>query len=259
VYVRSADRRLAELAAESADLLAEIGGSLGREWDRDDARNWLTRARLQSDDIVGARETLDRAEESLRYNPRRHRAPGSVDHLRSGLDSLEHAAALVRSIARTLLDIVESASDGTPHQAGLDPEYATFLSGAAEAMQAFGEAVSDPLAPTTSDRVTGLRRSLRAVQAAYAAAINAMGVDPQAEPATWSSNGSLLNAGGRLLREMDPDAGPHADAFRPEAPPPPLEVLRPPAEMAMRPVRRLRTADPRRRRKLRRHDDKPPG
>jgi len=119
VYVRSADRRLAELAAESGDLLAEIGGGLGREWHRDDARNWLTRARLQSDDIVGARETLDRAEESLRYNPRRHRAPGSVDHLRSGLDSLEHAAALVRSIARTLLDIVESASEGTPHQAGL--------------------------------------------------------------------------------------------------------------------------------------------
>ena len=184
---------------------------------------------------------------------------GSLDHLRSGLDSLEHAAALVRSIARTLLDIVESASEGTPRQAGLNPEYATFLSGAAEAMQAFGEAVSDPLAPTTSDRVAGLRGSLGAARAAYPAAISAMGVDPQAEPATWSSNGSLLNAGGRLLREMDPDAGPHADAFRPQAPPPPLEVLRPPAEMAMRPVRRLRTADSRRRRRPRPHDDKPPG
>jgi hypothetical protein len=259
VYVRSADRRLAELAGESADLLAEIGEGLGREWHRDDARNWLTRARGQSDDIVGARETLDRAEESLRYNPRRHRAPGSVDHLRSGLDSLEHAAALVRSIARTLLDVVESASEGTPHQAGLNPEYATFLRGAADAMHAFGEAVSDPLAPTTSDRVAGLRGSVEAARAVYPAALNAMGVDPQAEPATWSSNGSLINAGGRLLREMDPDAGPHADAFRPEAPPPPLEVLRPPAEMAMRPVRRLRTADSRRRRRPRPHDDQPPG
>ncbi len=259
VYVRSADRRLAELAAECADLLAEIGDGLGGEWQSHDARNWLTRARQQSDDIVGARETLNRAEESLRYNPRRHRAPASLDHLRSGLDSLEHAAALIRSIARTLLDVAETAYVGTPRQPGLNPEYASFLSRAGEAMQAFGEAVSDPLAPTTSDRVAGLGGSLGAARAAYQAATNAMAVDAQAEPATWSTNGSLLNSGGRLLREMDPEAGPHADAFRPEAPPPALEVLRPPAEMAMRPVRRLRTAESRRRRKAHPDDDEPPG
>jgi hypothetical protein len=233
VYVRSADRQLAELAGECAHLLAEIGDGLCGKWQSDDARSWLTRARQQSDDIVGARETLDRAEESLRYNPRRHRAPGSLDHLRSGGDSLEHAPAQVRTIARTLFDVVESGSEDAPRQAGLNPEYASFLSSAADAMRAFGDAVSDPLAPATSDRVAGLRGSLGAARAAYQAAVSAMGVDPETEPAAWGINGSLLHAAGSLLREMDPDDGAHTNTF--QAPPPLLEALRPPVEVAMRP------------------------
>ena len=34
---------------------------------------------------------------------------------------------------------------------------------------------------------------------------------------------------------MDPDDGAHTNTFRPQAPPPLLEALRPPVEVAMRP------------------------
>ncbi len=238
VYVRSADRELADLAVESSDLLAAIAAGLRAGWRPEDAREWLTRARRQSDEVHGARETLLRAEESLRYNPRRYRAPASLDHLRSGWDSLEHASAQVRSIARALLDAADPAAESGPRRAGREA-YARCLDGAADAMRAFGAAVSDPLAPATPSRVEALRQAITAARSAYRDATGAMSVDPQAEPATWRVNGTLLNAVGNLAREMDPDDGPHGHAFRPEASPPLLDALRPPAEAALRPVRRL--------------------
>jgi len=245
VYVRSADRSLAGLAAAAAALLSDIGDGLKAGWAGDDAESWLDQARRLGGLAAASREELGKAEESLRYNPRRHRSPGSLDHLHAGKTGLEHVTQQVRTVARTFADIAEANPDQAAEHPGLNPQFADLLSALGAALRWYGAALDDPLAPGGDARVTALRESLVEVRRQHEEASVAMRVDAEDDPVTWSVNGSLLAATRRMLREIDPDTeGLHAGALRPAPPRPPLQALRPPAEAALRPVRRLRTADP---------------
>lgn len=203
LFTGSADQRLARLAADIAGLLEDVATGLAEGWDRVRARDWLGRARQLHESLDETRETLMRAEESVRYNPRRAGRRSETSHLRAALTALEHTAFQVRGIARTLTDLVTTAPDAA---ARLSPGYGELLAAAAVAMRAEGDALGgDP------DGVDRLRRALavaRERQAEATAALRA-GVDSP----VWSIHGSLLADSGRLLREIDPDGGPHTDAL----------------------------------------------
>jgi hypothetical protein len=153
-----------------------------------------------------SRAAITQAEESVRYNPRRAVQSAPTAHLRAALTALEHAAFQVRGIARALADL--SASD--PEAAArLSPRFGELLAAVAAAMHADAEALRGE--PGSLER---LRDALAAAHDRLAEAEVALRAGAGAESPLWHIHGSLLADASRLLREVDPDTGPHAEALR---------------------------------------------
>jgi hypothetical protein len=186
----------------------------------------LRRARELERPVERARKALNRAEESLRLNPRRVYASHVPDTLRSGLTALEYAAINVRVTCRALFDRAEAGS----HRAARDRDapglMADALATAADAVAAFGQLVAPDVAGPRRDDAE-LRWALTRAQSARDAASRAMSVDPRTEPEIWRLNGAILAHVDRLLADIDPDAEEAARAVRrPETVPSPTTRLR---------------------------------
>jgi uncharacterized membrane protein YgaE (UPF0421/DUF939 family) len=204
LFTRTADMRLGELGSTIAALLDDVAAGLSRRWDHATAREWLMRARRLHQDLDAAREALAQAEESVRYNPRRLAQTAETAHFQAALTALEHTAFQVRGITRSLTDL--AAADPAA-AAALGPAIASVFGAEAQAMRAFGEAIGgDSSAAVDRLRDALARARGRQAEAAVAAAV----IDP-GSPA-WTIRGSLLADAARMLRELDPDSGPHAEA-----------------------------------------------
>jgi hypothetical protein len=126
-------------------------------WDRDEAQDWLERARRLDRLVREARSTTEREEESLRLNPRASPSALRIDPaaLSRAVDSLEHVAVPCRSITATMLDAV--SEDG--QRLLTDDFLSTYADVLVDVAVAF-EALSDG---ETGDReVANLRGAVRA-------------------------------------------------------------------------------------------------
>ena len=204
LFTRSADMRLGELASTIASLLDDVTTGLSGTWDHAAARAWLTRARRLHQDLDAAREALAQAEESVRYNPRRLAQRAETAHFQAALTALEHTAFQVRGIARSLTDL--AAADPAA-AAALGTALVGVVGAVSQAMRAFGEAIGGDSAAA----VDRLRDALAQARGRQADAAVAAAVTEPGSPA-WAIRGSLLADAARMLRELDPDSGPHAEA-----------------------------------------------
>jgi len=211
LFTRTADMRLGELAATIATLLEDVAAGLGGRWDHARAREWLMRARRLHQDLDAAREALAQAEESVRYNPRRVAHASATAHFQAALTALEHTAFQVRGITRSFTDL--AAADPAA-AAALSPAFGAAIAAVAGAMRAFGEALGGD-----SGGVDRLRRALVGARERQAEAA-AADAGPAAGPGSPAAaiRGSLLADCARMLRELDPDSGPHAEAVGQAAP-----------------------------------------
>jgi hypothetical protein len=203
LFTRSADQQLAGLADAIAGLLEDVAAGLAGAWEHARARGWLQRARRLHERIDQTRATLTQAEESVRYNPRRAVSGAETAHFRAALTALEHAAFQTRGIGRALVDLAVTDPEGA---AALSPRFAELLASIATAMRAYAHALHGDAG--------GLERLRTALEVARerqqgAAAALAAGAGSVA----WSLHGSLLADTARLLREIDPDTGPHTEAL----------------------------------------------
>ena len=204
LFTRTADMRLGELAGTIAALLEDVATGVDGTWDHAAARGWLMRARRLHQDVDAAREALAQAEESVRYNPRLLAQMAETAHFQAALTALEHSAFQTRGVTRSLTDL--AAADPAAATA-LGPAVGPVLGAGAEAMRAFGEAIGgDSAAAVGRLRAALATARERQAEAAVAAAVT----DPGS--AAWAIRGSLLADAARMLRELDPDSGPHAEA-----------------------------------------------
>jgi hypothetical protein len=206
LYVHSAGDAVGELADQIGRLVREIGDELRQGWTHERAEHWLIRARDLPGPVQNAREALAVAEDSLRLNPRRHRAAHVPERLRSGLTALEFAAVHVRVICRSLSDRV----------AGLPPEelptvpvrwsLARVFDAAGDVLTEFGKLVASDVTGPPRDR-GGLRDALGRAQVDWEAASKMLLVDARSEPGIWQVHGALLAHIDRLFDDLDPDTG----------------------------------------------------
>jgi hypothetical protein len=203
LYTRSADQELAGLADAIAGLLEDVAAGLAEAWDSARARGWLQRARRLHERIDQTRETLTQAEESVRYNPRRAVGGAETAHFRAALTALEHSSFQTRGIGRALADLAATDPQGA---AGLSPLFAELLAAVAAAMRAYADALHGD-----AGGLEQLRRALEVARERQHEAVAALSAD--AGSVAWSLHGSLLADAARLLREMDPDTGPHTEAL----------------------------------------------
>lgn len=126
VRVQPARESVSELADQLAALLDQMAADLeGSDADNPDGvldpalvAEWLARAKALRGEIERVDDMLRQAEESVRLNPRSLRTPDALPEaevaLRTGLETLEHAALRLRGLARSVLDSSRIASEASP-------------------------------------------------------------------------------------------------------------------------------------------------
>jgi hypothetical protein len=143
VHLRDGRESVASSARGVSRLLSSIAEGIRTEWTREDAQEWMERARQLDARVRDARSASERGRESMRFNPRAtpEALPVDVASLDRAVDSLEHVAVQCRSIAATLLDTVTGEHTRRPTDAFFHL-YAEILDDVAAAFAAVGDDIS---------------------------------------------------------------------------------------------------------------------
>ena len=210
-FARTAAKELADLADDLASLCSAVAKELRAEWTHEQARDWLARSRVLGNSARAARKIAQQAEESLKYHPRKSTHLDEVHRVDEAAIALDHTASQLNSLMRGLSDLSADFSGiPRPHRA-LPEELALLLDDTGKALNAFGRLqLPDKAGPRVYEELSRLIKSSKphAREAAHA-----MHPDDDAPTMLWSIYGSLLDDSRRMLRELDPDDGPHKEGI----------------------------------------------
>jgi hypothetical protein len=210
-FERTAAKELADLADDLAALCSTVAKELRGQWTHDQARGWLDRSRELASSARAARKIAQQAEESLKYHPRKSTHLDEVHRVDEAAIALDHVATQLNSLMRGLSDLTaDFAGIPGPHRA-IPEELVRLLDDTAKALNAFGRLqLPDKAGPRVYEELSRLIKSSKphAREAAHA-----MHPDEDAPTMLWSIYGALLDDSRRMLRELDPDDGPHKDGI----------------------------------------------
>jgi Aromatic acid exporter family member 1 len=204
VQARSAGARVEAFAQRMSGVLDGMADEIHQRVTVDQARRWLDEARQLTVELVRVDEAIVQAAESRRLNPR---AVGTFDpspELRSGIESLEHAATALRGLCRALVELIqeqESAPD--TYDPDVREAFAVLLRELADAIRAFGTLVRREAEGTLDPEGADIWMALESLREARARLTELLLVDPRHNPHLWELHGSLLLSAERVLRELD--------------------------------------------------------
>lgn len=215
LYMQPAGDALAELADRTAGVLRGLAGDLRRGWSRAAADRWLEEARALGAEVARADETLARAEQSARLNPRGRAVRRGQPRLRAALTGLEHVHVSLRGLARGLLDRtyyvpVEEQDRAFPEEAR--QALADVLEKAAEGAWEIGEVARASRPDGARRRVERQLAELERLQVRLA---RLLAVDPAADQGAWQQHGAVLAAVDRLRVEIAAAVRPPEEEWHP--------------------------------------------
>ncbi|MCQ4079320.1 aromatic acid exporter family protein [Streptomyces sp. RB6PN25] len=201
VYVQPAGEAVQDLAGRMSRLLRDVALQLQSGATRERAEVWLRAARRLDREIIHVERELDRAEESLRFNPRARPLRHSGMVLRGGLDTLERCSVSLRSLCRSLSDLGRDRERGERiYSADLAAPLARLLTHLADAVHAFGLLTKAHAVAEADSINVGLGRSLadaRELRERLARLLRAK------EPGSWETHGTLLANAARMIEELE--------------------------------------------------------
>jgi hypothetical protein len=216
LYVQPAGDALDELTDRMADFLRGLAAELRAGWSRVAADRWLNEARALGAEVARADQTLARAEQSARLNPRGSRARQAQPRLRIGLTGLEHCQVSLRSLCRALLDRTYFLPREEEAAAYRDEARAAL----AELLETAADTIED-VAPVTAP--TGSAEAARAEVGAGLSELHRrrdrladlLLAEQHADQGAWQQHGALLAAVDRLRVEVEAAVRPPVEAWRP--------------------------------------------
>jgi uncharacterized membrane protein YgaE (UPF0421/DUF939 family)/diadenosine tetraphosphatase ApaH/serine/threonine PP2A family protein phosphatase len=203
VYVEPAGQEIADLGRRMRALLMRMSRELERGASRDDAVRWLHEARFLDNHIAHVDAALNRADESMRFNPRVREGLLARLVLRSGLDTLEICAVVLRTLSRSLTDL--------SHQRRTEPVYTGEVAGAlsvlfthiADAVDSFGRLITAQVSSNAEVAEEQLAQALSEGRADRQRIADLLRAETEREPERWELHGALLANVDRLLNELD--------------------------------------------------------
>jgi uncharacterized membrane protein YgaE (UPF0421/DUF939 family) len=207
-FVQPAGEAVEELARRLRRLLLRVGRELRAGATREQTVSWLHEARRLDNEIARFDESLRRAEEGTRLNPRVRRAEGAMTRLilRSGLDTLEVCAVVLRTLCRSLADLSEQRRGQQPvYEGGLAAVLDELLTHIADAVDSFGRLITAQVTAGAERAEAELEQALldgRADRVRVDAALRAE-ADAGGDWDGWELHGALLANLDRLLDELD--------------------------------------------------------
>jgi len=181
------------------------------QWEHTQALDWLERSRVLGRAARATRQVAQQAEESLRYHPRKSVYLADVHQVDEAAIALDHVAAQLNSLMRSLTDLSGGASGIPADHREVPEELIRLLDDAAKALNAFGRLqLPDKASPRVYEELSALISSSKPHAKAAAEAMHPESDDPAM---LWSIHGALLDDTRRILRELDPDDGPHREGI----------------------------------------------
>ena len=142
--VEPARDAVGDLAGEMAGLLDQMSADLTEVPDNSKVSAWLDRAAKLRGDIEKVDDSLREAEESVRLNPRTLVLPAAEVSLRTGVETLEHAALTIRVLARSVTDSSRVDNDASPvRDQETRAQLAALLHRLAQAVRAYARLLRD--------------------------------------------------------------------------------------------------------------------
>lgn len=200
-------------AGASIDSLARAMGRMFRAMGEDvdghisvqRAADRLHEARRLDHDIVEVDASLRQAEEGLTLNPRVRQGLLYRVVLRTGLDTLEICAVVLRVLSRTLTDLAKARTDETLFPADVAESLRQLFGQMADAIESFSELITTPLAENAEEAEDRLARALAVSRETRDRVADLLLEDVSEQPGAWQLHGALLAEVDRILDELDID------------------------------------------------------
>lgn len=205
VLVRTAGESMQDLARRMRHLMLETSEALSTPTQvvRTTAR--LEEARRLDMEIAEVDISLRQAEDSLRFNPRVREAQLNSAVLRTGLDTLEVCAVILRVLARSLTDLSTQREDEEPLiPERIAPDLEDLFVYVGGALVSFSVLVGTPLSQNAEEAEERMGAELSAAKVTRDKVAQLLLERIQDNPGQWQHFGSLLAQVDRVLDELSP-------------------------------------------------------
>lgn len=203
VWVESAEDAIEALARRMRRLLLRLPGELQGPTTVESAKARLREARRLDHDVAQVDVSLTRAEESLRFNPRVKESLLPRVALRTGLETLEVCAVILRTISRTLTDLARERSREPLFAEEVTEALDELFRHLAGVVGSFAILITTQVASSAEQAEEELTTALEASQRSRDRVAGLLLARVQGHPQHWQLQGSLLAEIDRLLFELD--------------------------------------------------------
>ncbi|MFD7509594.1 aromatic acid exporter family protein [Streptomyces sp. NPDC059853] len=204
VWVQSAGEDIEDLAARMRDLLLRLAEqSETQRLSVTRAEQKLDEARQLDQDITTVDASLRQAEESLRLNPRVKEGLLTRIVLRTGLDTLEVCAVILRTMSRSQADIAARRTGEPLVPPEVGPALRDLLANLARAVDSFATLITSQVNEAAEEAEDNLIRELEASRASRERLAQLMLTGVREHPRQWQFHGSILAEADRMLDELD--------------------------------------------------------
>lgn len=205
VWVAPAGVAITDLAARMSRLLNHLGEEPLGPGKVEQAAARLHEARRLDNDIAQVDAALRQAEDSLRLNPRVKEGLLFRLVLRTGLDTLEICAVVLRVACRTLTDLAKARPDGPLLDAGTMAALRQVLGHTAVAVESFAQLITAQVSANAEAAEARLTRELAVARADRDRLAELLLAGIGEDPAQWQLHGALLAEIDRVLDELGVD------------------------------------------------------
>jgi uncharacterized membrane protein YgaE (UPF0421/DUF939 family) len=205
VWVDTAGESIEDLARRMRRLLLTIGEELHTPTSVESAAARLHEARRLDNDVADVDAALRQAEDSLRLNPRVREGLLNRVVLRTGLDTLEICAVVLRVLARTMTDLAKARDEREPLPRSTALAVEELLEHVSDALVSFAVLVTAQVSASAEAAELRLAEELRSAADSRERAAMLLFEDVRGRPRHWQLYGALLAEIDRILDELDPE------------------------------------------------------
>ncbi|MET9293250.1 aromatic acid exporter family protein [Streptomyces sp. NPDC003077] len=203
VWVQPASAAIEDLAGRMRRLLLHLGDSVTGHTPVAEAAARLHEARRLDHDIVQVDASLRQAEDSLRLNPRVREGLLYRVVLRTGLDTLEISAVVLRTACRTLTDLSKARTREPLFPDDVAKALRELFRHMARAVESFAVLITTQVSANAEEAEERLVKELAASRQSREIVAHMLLAGVQTHPRQWQLHGALLAEVDRILDELD--------------------------------------------------------
>ncbi|WP_412079637.1 FUSC family protein (plasmid) [Streptomyces xanthophaeus] len=205
VWVGPAGTAITDLALRMSRLLDHLGEEPLGPARVEQAAARLHEARRLDNDIAQVDAALRQAEDSLRLNPRVKEGLLFRLVLRTGLDTLEICAVVLRVACRTLTDLAKARPDGPLFAPETTSALQQVLRHTAVAVESFAQLITAQVSANAEEAEARLTGELAVARQHRDRLADLLLAGARTDPAQWQLHGALLTEIDRVLDELGVD------------------------------------------------------